>query len=46
VRSSIVGVVIWVVVAVAGLLLLIAITRRVLTRIRSRSARPGAVAGT
>jgi hypothetical protein len=46
VRSSIVGVVIWVVVAVAGLLLLIAITRRVLTRIRSRSARHGAVAGT
>jgi len=46
VRSSVVGVVIWVIVAVAGLLLLVAIARRVTTRIRNRSSGPGAVAGT
>jgi formate hydrogenlyase subunit 4 len=46
VRSSVVGVVIWVIVAVAGLLLLIAIARRLTARMRNRSSGPGAAART
>jgi hypothetical protein len=40
----VVGVVIWVVVGVAALLLLIAIVRRLWQRVSGRSDRPGAAA--